>query len=214
MQHNILKDSNLSSIYLIYTDSKKHKIQVQFRFMDKNDCYLSASILQDYSQPKKNTVADLIAYTEEGVYETKVKFKDFIPSLNEVLYIVENPKNWRFIQLRNGTRKEYSMPGILKFNDGFEITGMTQDISTGGISFIYTEPIADVYKKVNGSISFTLPQPTFQSKEDSHNNTITIEAKFLRMLNLSYTKDNCYVYKFLHISQDDVDKIKMFLISI
>ena len=213
MQHNILKNSNLSSIYLIYNDSTKKKLEVRFRFMDKNDCYLSVSILQNYTKPKKNTSAELVAYTEDGVYRTKVKIKDFITSLNEVLYVVENPKNWEFTQLRDGTRKEYSLPFVLRFNDGFEINSMSHDISTGGISFVSAEPIPNVYKKVSGSLSFSIPQANFKATENNNNN-ITIDVKFLRMMETNNTKDNCYVYRFINISQDDIDKIKMFLISI
>ena len=211
MQQNILKSYNLSSIYLVYKDAVRHKFLVKLRFIDVNDCYFSTELPPNFIKPKKHTVAELVAYTMDGVYKTQVKINDSSISLDEAVFTVSIPNNWEFIQLRNSTRKRYPLPLILRFNDGFELECQSYDISTGGISFVTAKPIANIYTKVNGSVSFVLPQLKYLPNE---NNKIVSDVKFLRMLNTEDAPENCYVYKFLNISQMDVDRIKMFLISI
>ena len=209
MQQNILRNSNLSSIYLIYQDTVKQKHLVQLRFIDTKECYLSTVLPTNFTKPKTKTNAELVAYTEDGVYKTQVKINDISFSFNEIIYIVDAPKNWKFIQLRNSTRKECSLPFVLKFNDGYELNGVSYDLSTGGISFTTPEPLQSIYTKINGNITFSLKEPDENAEE---NNTLTLSVKFLRMLDMKYSKDNCYVYKFLNISKTDIDKIKTFLI--
>ena len=214
MNTNILKNSNLSSIYLIYSDGAyKRRFKVTLRYVDTSECYLVASVLNSFTKPKRNTSAQLIAYTTDGVYNTDVKIVDTNVSIQqEIVFTVNLPKTWNYVQLRRSSRKEYALPFEIKFNDGYVIQGNTKDISLGGISFITDKPISEIYKKVNGVLSFNLPE---QSKFIPLSSEIVTDVKYLRMPALDDVEDKyCYVYKFLTIQNDSLDALKYFLINI
>ena len=214
MNTNILKNSNLSSIYMLYNEGAyKRKFNVTLRYADTNECYLLASVLGNFTKPKKNTNAQLIAYTTDGVYNTDVKIVDTNVSIQQdIVFTVNLPKTWNYVQLRRSTRKECVFPFEIKFNDGHVIQGNTRDLSLGGISFITDKPIPEIYKKVNGVLSFKLPE---QSQFIPLSSEIVTDVKFLRMPTVDDSEEKfCYVYKFLTIQNDCMDAIKLFLINL
>lgn len=209
MQENILRNSNLAAIYLVYKDTEKHKFSVNLRFMDTKECYLTTAMQMDFVKPKKNTLVEIFVYSSDGVYKSEVKIADVLTSLNEIVFIVNLPKKWDYTQVRNSSRKQYSLPFKIKYNDGYEISGNTYDISVGGISFMLENPIPSLYTKVNGSIEFTLPSNSAYVVEQTE---ILTDVKFLRTITPDYTADKYYVYKFLNLPKDKAEKIKNFLI--
>ena len=66
MQHNILRDSNVTKIYLMYIDGgARKKIQVKLRFMDSKEGYFAAPTPRGFVKPKRKIPAELNVYTTE-----------------------------------------------------------------------------------------------------------------------------------------------------
>ncbi len=211
MQKNILRKSDVSTIYLVFTDGMRKKQEVSLRFMDDKECYLSMPASQQFVKPKKKMAANLIAYTVDGVYTADVKIMDTMQSTNEIMYIVNIPKGWKYTQLRASTRKEVHIPFSIKFNDGYEIKGETENLSLGGIAFYYQDTIPSMYQKLNGVLTFKLPDNVILNFEHGE---LNVETKFLRSIRSEeYMRDDiCYVYKFLSMSHEDINVLKSFLI--
>ena len=214
MQQNILKSSDITKIYLIYTNNgSKRREEVSLRFMDNKECYFSGQVFMNFNKPKKKTPAEINVFTTDGVYKTSVLLLDSNLSLNEVLYEVSIPKTWNFIQLRASTRKLVELPVNIKFNDGFEINTTTYDVSLGGISFYSKEQISSIYKKISGILTLELPKNTLINFSEGH---MTVETKFVRE---KAGEDNRFgeqqfVFKFIGLPLEDELVLKNFLIKI
>ncbi len=213
MRKNLLRDPNVSSMFIAYTsENKKYKKPARVFFFDTEECYFATEISLDFNKPKKKTPAEIIVYTEEGVYRSKVKIMDTSVSGFDLLYITELPKQWSYAQLRTSTRKAVSIPFIIKFNDGFEINTTTYDLALGGISFYSNKPIPDNYTKFHAELTMKLPDiPSikFESK------VMDCVSKFLRIHKTSgETGEDRYVFKFINLSESDKLFLKNFLIYI
>ncbi len=214
MQHNILRDSNITKIYLIYVNNGARKKEVvKLRFMDNKECYFAAQTPIKFDKPKKKIPAEINVFTSDGVYKTKVTLLDTNLSLREILYEVSIPKTWDFVQLRASTRKLVELPVSIKFNDGFVINATSYDLSLGGISFFTKENISSIYKKISGILTLELPKNTLFNFQDGK---LTVETKFVR------EKDNIedhfgeqlIIFKFINVSPDDEFVLKNFLIKL
>ena len=214
MQHNILRDSNITKIYLIYVNNGARKKEVvKLRFIDNKECYFAAQTPIKFDKPKKKIPAEINVFTSDGVYKTKVTLLDTNLSLREILYEVSIPKTWDFVQLRASTRKLVELPVSIKFNDGFVINATSYDLSLGGISFFAKENISSIYKKISGILTLELPKNTLFNFQDGK---LTVETKFVR------EKDNIedhfgeqlIIFKFINVSPDDEFVLKNFLIKL
>lgn len=214
MQQNILRDSNITKIYLIYVDNgSRKKLSVNLRFMDNKECYFSTSTQTNFDKPKKKTPAELHVYTSDGVYKTKITLLDTNMSLREIIYEVSIPKNWDFVQLRKSSRKTVELPLNIKFNDGFEISITTFDLSLGGVSFFTKDQLSSIYKKVSGILTLELPKDNIINFPDCK---MTVETKFVRekdMIEDHYGK-HFYTFKFIGLSHDEELILKNFLIKL
>ncbi len=212
MQHNILRDSNVTKIYLMYVDAgARKKIQVKLRFMDTKECYFATSTPRGFVKPKRKIPAELNVYTTDGVYKTKVTLLDSNMSLNEVMYEVSIPNKWDFVQLRSSSRKEVELPIEITFNDGFKITTNTHDISLGGISFVSKNSFNSIYKKISGILTLKLPQNTLINFPDG---TMTTEAQFVRESEPNDFGEIIYSFKFCSVKPEDEEILKNYLLRL
>ena len=213
MQRNILRSSDVTSIYLIYSENYSRKrLSTRISFLDTKECYLASDIPNLFKKPKKNQEAEIVAYTEDGVYKANVKIKDCVMSGNEILYITQLPSTWNYLQLRQSSRKKVEADFCIDFNDGYKINSQIYDISLGGISFYASEPILDVYTKVSGVISFELPSNSYV---DIASLPIKVETRFSRWhKNRNNINDQRYVYKFLNMPPELQSDLKKYLIRL
>lgn len=205
MQQNILRDSNITKIYLIYVNNgSKKKESVSLRFIDKKECYFAAPTPVKFDKPKKKIPAELNVYTTDGVYKTKVTLIDCNMSLREIMYEVSIPNSWDYIQLRASSRKLAALPVTIKFNDGFSING---------VSFFSKETISSIYKRISGILTLELPKDTLINFPDGK---MTVEAKFVREKSEieNHFGEQLYIFKFVNISYDDENILKNFLIKL
>ena len=212
MQHNILRDSNVTKIYLIYVDGgARKKIQVKLRFMDSKESYFAAPTPRGFVKPKRKIPAELNVYTTDGVYKTKVTLLDSNMSLNEVMYEVSIPNKWDFVQLRSSSRKEVELPLKITFNDGFAIETKTHDLSLGGISFVSKESFNSIYKKISGILTLALPNNVLINFPDGK---MTTEAKYVRETEPNDFGEVLYSFKFCSIKPEDEDVLKNYLLRL
>ncbi len=215
MQHNILRDTEVTKIYLVYLDSNsvKRKESVKLRFMDNKECYFAGVMPVNFVKPKKKTSAELIVYTEDGVYKSNVVIKESNLSLRDIIYTVSIPQKWDFIQYRNSSRKKVQLPLVIKFKDDFIITAQTEDLSLGGISFFSNQNVSSIYKKISGILTLEFPQDLIINFPDSR---LVVETKFVReKLNVeNHYGEVLYVYKFLSLNSDEQMILKNFLMKL
>ena len=215
MKTNILRNTKITSVYLFYIENyTKTKLKATIRFLDTKECYLATEIPLDlnFKKPKSKQPAEIIAYTEDGVYKAKVKIMDCNISCNELLYITELPSKWDYSQLRQSSRKEVRGDLNITFNDGYEINAQTYDISLGGISFYAEEPIKELYTKINGVLTLELPSNSYA---DINSLNIKTETRFSRIhRNKDDENDKRYVYKFIGISDEDLKRLKDYIIRL
>lgn len=215
MQQNILRDSNITKIYLIYVNTlgAKKRESVKLRFMDKNECYFAADVSPNFSKPKRKIPAELHVYTTDGVYKTKITLIDTNMSLEEVMYEVSIPKTWDYTQLRSSSRKLVKLPVIIKFNDGYEIEAETYDLATGGISFFSTEQISSIYKKISGILTLRLPKETIINFPDGQ---MRVETRFVREKTdiENHFGETLYIFRFINMLPEDDMVLKNFLIKL
>lgn len=215
MQQNILQSSNITKIYLIYVNPQgaRKRESVTLRFMDKKECYFAGSYVASFIKPKKKTPAEIQVFTVDGVYKTQVNIFNSNVSLDNVIYEVSIPKSWDFIQLRKSTRKEVALPFDIKFNDGFELSGETFDLATGGISFWTKGHLSSIYQKVPCILTLKLPDNTIINFA---NGQLTTEAKYVREKEdyNTHPGEKLYIFKFVKLSMDDEMVLKNFLIKL
>lgn len=215
MQQNILRETNITKIYLIYTNSNgiKKKDAVKLSFMDSKECYFATNTSVNFVKPKKKTTAELNVYTTDGVYKTKVTILDTNLSLREVIYNVSIPKTWDFIQLRSSTRKLIKLPVKIKFNDGFEIQASTYDLSMGGVSFFSDQSFSSIYKKISGILTLHLPKTEIINFPDGE---LIVETKFVREKSEieDHFGETLYIFKFVNIPKENELILKNFLMKI
>ena len=214
MQHNILRDSNITKIYLIYIhNGARKKETVTLRFMDNKECYFAAPTPVKFDKPKKKIPAELNVFTPDGVYKTKITLLDTNMSLQEILYEVSIPKTWDFIQLRASSRKLVELPVSIKFNDGFTINTTTYDLSLGGISYYTKDSLSSIYKKISGILTLELPKETLINFPDGR---MTVETKFVREKSgdEEHFGEQLVIFKFIGVTPDDEMILKNFLIKL
>lgn len=215
MERNILKESEVTKIYLSYQENGiKKRHLVSLRFMDLKDCYFATPMPQNFKKPKNKTPIEIVVYTTDGVYTTHVSLIESNISMSDVLFSVTIPKSWDFKQWRQSTRKRISINFSLKYNDGFEIVGTTYDISIGGISFITDQRISSVYEKMTCIASIQTPDNLIINFPDKK---LVTEAKFVRKKENfgEYGSDGTlYAFKFIQLSGEEESILKGFLLSI
>lgn len=214
MQHNILRESNITKIYLIYTDGGiKKKFQVKLRFMDNRECYFAALNPVNFNKPKRKTPAELKVYTEDGIYDTEINILDSDAGIREVMFNVTIPKNWKFTQLRQSSRKQTELPISIKYNDGETIEATTYDLSIGGVSFYSDVNISSIHKKLSCILSIKFPKNLIINFPDG---VMTVEAKFCREVADAESYDNktLHVYKFLGVPVEHMEILKNYLLHL
>ncbi len=215
MQFNILKDSGVVKITLTYMVSGlRKKTQVRMRFMDKKECYF-ATENRGFVKPKNKTNIEIACYTPDGVYKSNVTLMDTITSMNEILFSVSIPYIWKLSQMRMSSRKQVKLPIKIRFNDGFEITSETHDVSLGGVSFYSEQAIPSIYKQLTCVLSMKLPQNTVVNFA---NGQMSCEARYQREKEdeaLGFlSSSTLYVFKFLTMTNDDIIVLKNFLLHL
>ena len=215
MQQNILKDSNITKIYLIYINANgiKKKEAVKLRFMDSKECYFAANTPVNFVKPKRKSQAEINVYTTDGIYKTKVTIIDTNLSLREVIYNVSIPKTWDFIQLRSSTRKLVKLPVKIKFNDGFEIQTSTYDLSLGGLSFFSEKSFSSIYKKISGILTLEIPKTEIINFPDGE---LVVETKFVREKSEieNHFGETLYIFKFMNLPKENELILKNFLMKL
>lgn len=211
MQQNILRESNVTKVFLQYVDNgvrKKH--QVKIRFMDKKECYFAAECPPNFDKPKNKIEAELFVYTTDGIYKTNVKLLETNVSMREILFTVSLPKNWNYTQMRESSRKSVSLPVTIQYNDGYVISATTDDIALGGVCISYNEDISSIYRRIPCILTLELPKNLIINLPESK---LIVEAKFLREVSAN---EDCYKYafKFLSITYEQKNVLTNFLIKL
>lgn len=215
MQHNILRESNITKIYLIYTvqNGLKKKVNAKLRYMGDKECYFAGAVIPNFVKPKRKSPVDIFVYTTDGIYRATVKMLDTTLNLNEIMYQLEIPKTWNFTQLRQGSRKNVELPGSIKFNDGHEITFETFDLSIGGFSFLTEEKISTIYQRFSAIGTLEFPAELLLNYPDRK---LVTEVKFVR------NKDDIegefgktfYALKFVKLTPDESMILKNYLMGL
>ncbi len=215
MQYNILRQPGIAKIFVIYLEQNgvKKRLAVSLRYMGDKDCYFAGEVYANFIKPKNKTKVDIMVYTIDGCYKSTVKLLDATAGLHEVLYQLELPKVWNFIQLRSGTRKLVKLPGVLKFNDGAEFAFDTYDMAIGGFSFYSATPISNNYQRFTCSCSIEFPSDMIMSFPDRK---LNIDVKFVR------TKEDVnavserffYALKFVSLSSESKIILKNYLLGL
>lgn len=215
MQNNILRDSNITKIYLFYTapNGLKKKVNVKLRYMGDKECYFAGAVVPNFAKPKRKSPVEIFVYTTDGIYQAAVKMLDTTLNLNEIIYQVEIPKTWNFKQLRSGSRKNVALPASLKFNDGHEIKFETLDLSIGGFSFLAEEKISSIYQRFSAIGTIEFPSELIMNYPDRK---LVTEVKFVR------TKDEVegefgktfYALKFVQLTPDEQMILKNYLLGL
>ena len=216
MQQNILRDSNVTKIFLTYVDNgARKKVAVSLRFMDEKECFFGTPMPINFKKPKRKIAAELKVYTTDGIYKSNITLIDTNTSIREVLYEVSIPKTWNYIQMRTSSRKLVQLPITVKYNDGFEIQATSYDLSLGGVSFFLPEnkDFSSIYKKINGILSLELPRETLINFPEEK---MVTETKFVREEeNIEdHFGEKLFVFKFINIPNDDFFVLKDFLIKL
>ena len=212
MQHNILRESNVTKIYLIYVDNGARKrVQVNLRFMDSKEAYFATPLPTGFKKPKRKIPAELKVYTTDGIYQSKITLMDSNVSLSEVLYEVTVPLKWDFTQMRSSSRKEIELPLKIVYNDGFAIETTTHDVSLGGVSFVFNKQISSIYKKISSILTLELPKTAIINFPDGK---LTVEAKFVRETVTENFDTFIYSYKFCGLKLEDEEVLKNFLLHL
>lgn len=214
MRENILRASNVTKIYLIYTDNNglRKKESVTLRFMDLKECYFASLLPVSFTKPKPRTLVEINVYTVDGVYKTKTTINDTSVSLNEVMYELVTPKQWDFVQLRQSMRKLSSMPFIIKYNDGYTIEGKTHDIALNGFSFYAKNTIPSIYKKTSAILTLQMPSGLILNLPDGK---LITEVKFVREKpNANEDNEMLYAYRIIRLSYDAELVLKNYLLTL
>ncbi len=215
MQNNILRESNITKIYLIYIlpNGIKKKVNVSLRYMGDKECYFVGTVLPNFVKPKRKSPLEIIVYTSDGTYRANVKILDTNVGLNEIMYQAELPKTWNFTQLRQGSRKNVALPGSLKFNDGHEIQFETFDLSVGGFSFFTNEKISTIYQRFSAIGTLEFPAELLLNYPDKK---LVTEVKFVR--NQEEVEGEFgkafYALKFVQLTPDETMILKNYLLSL
>lgn len=215
MQFNILKDSNVVKVTLTYVVTGiRKKVQVRMRFMDKKECYF-AMPNRGFVKPKNKTNVEIACYTPDGVYKSNVTLIDTVTSLNEILFSVSIPYIWKLSQMRMSSRKIVKLPVKIRFNDGFEITAETHDVSLGGVSFYSEQALPSIYKQLTCLLALKLPNDTIINFA---NGQMSCEARYQREKEdeaLGFLgSSTLYVFKFLTMTNDDIVVLKNYLLRL
>lgn len=217
MQKNILKTSDVTKIYLNFTDGKNHRRreEVKLRYIDNKSCYFVGPTIINFTKPKWRAKTDIIVYTPDGVYSANVIIRETNFSLNNIFYKVDIPKTWKFTQLRVGSRKNVKLPLKLKFNDGLELEAETLDLSVGGFSFITNQDLSTVHTRFACNCKMFFPKDMTINFPDG---ILEVDAKYVRQKNITDNYDleghKIVSFKFLELSPDYTMILKNFLMKI
>ena len=215
MQQNILRNTSVTKIYLIYLDKNniKKKEAVKLRFMYNKECYFAAPMGANFEKPKKKTQAELVVYTEDGIYKASILIKDANLSLRDIIYTVTLPLKWDFIQCRSSSRKMVELPLSIKFNDGYIIEAVSYDLSTGGVSFFSKQNIPSIYKRFSGTLTLELPHDLIINFPEGK---LITEAKFVREKSEieNHYGEVLYIYKFISLNDDAQMILKNYLMKL
>lgn len=218
MQENILRNSNVTKLYIEFPDGKNYKRKelVAVKYIDNKSCYFSGPTpTSQFTKPKWRTKANIIVYTPDGVYKTTVIIRDVDFSLNGVLYQLDLPKNWEFKQLRAGSRKKVKLPLTIKFNDGLTIETETFDLSIGGFSFFGEHNFSTLHTRFAANCKIIFPNDLIMNFPDK-----TLEKDCLYVRKKVITDDfermnqNLYCFKFLKLTPDETMILKNFLLKL
>lgn len=214
MQNNILKDSNITKIFLFYIapNGLKKKVNVKLRYMGDKECYFAGAVVPNFNKPKRKSPVEIFVYTTDGIYSADVKMLDTTVNLNEILYHVEIPKLWKFKQLRQGSRKRIELQGVLKFNDEHELKFKTYDFSIGGFSIFLSEKVSSLYQRFSCLATLEFPSDLIINFPDRK---LVTEAKFVRSteeIEGEFGK-TFYALKFVSLTPDEKMILKNFLLK-
>ena len=218
MQENILRSSNVTKIFIEFSDGKnyKRKESVTVKYVDNKSCYFSGPVPSaHFTKPKWRTKANIIVYTPEGVYKTTVIIRDVDFSLNNVLYRLDLPKKWDFKQLRSGSRKKIKLPLVIVFNDGLTIEAETFDLSVGGFSFVGEHNFSTLHTRFASNCKIVFPKDLIMNFPDQ---TLEKECIYVRKKAIvddyEHIGQNLYCFKFLKLSPDETMVLKNFLLKL
>ena len=211
MEKNILKNKDILDVCLIYADGEnkliESKASVQFIDEENNTCYLISALPLNMSKPKFKCNVKVIVYTKSGIYKSETKIADMSLSVANIVYNIDIPKYWKYVQMRYSERIPIDTPIEIKYNDGYEITGKTTELSITGFAFMSETEIPELYAKLKGVGSINLV-------DKNGSNIISEDVKFVRKIEPENDADqlNHYVYKFVNISDRNRFIIRNFVV--
>ena len=214
MRGNILKESNITKIYLIYNDGiLRKKYKAKLRYMDKSECFFATDLPAGFKKPKKKIPVEIQAFTPDGVYKTNLQILDTNTTLREAIFQVTVPDTWRFIQLRNGSRMSIDLSVKVAFDDGFTIETTTNDVSINGFAFFDRKNLSSIYKKLPCTVTVKFPNGAL---EGIPNDTLVKKAKFVREEeNIEYHEGEfLYAFKFIDLENKEELALKNFLLDL
>ena len=208
MNTNMLKNPRITSINLLYFDGTKHlHFPVSIRFSDDKESYLATELSEKFIKPKKNTVATIILYTNAGVYTGTTKiFDTTLSSFSQITFSVNTPQKWNFKRLNLVVRKKLKLPFCIKFNDGYEIKGITYEMSEEDMTFKVKDDIPDLYTRFTAKL-------TVELQEGENADKMYADVKFSKTeedTNFN-NGEKFYIFKIVDISSADLILLKNIL---
>lgn len=216
MEQNVLNATDVTKIYLIYQDGKGYKRReiVKLRYMDNKSSYFVGQTLINFMKPKWRAKADIVVYTPDGIYTSTVIIRDVTYAISELMYKLDIPKNWKFKQLRSGSRKVVNLPVEISFTDGLKIKGETFDLAQGGFSLLSTQELDTIHKRFPAKCKIQFPKEEIINFPDG---LLEAETLFVRLkpIEKSYElrNHNKLCFKFLKLSSDELMVLKNFLLK-
>ena len=210
MQQNVLRNSGVTNIYLVSTETNNiFKYPVKLRYMDDVSCYFAAKLPSNYSKPIDNTDVQIVVYTTDGLYKNSTVIKSSTASVQEVVFETGIPKVWEFEQMRKSSRFIVNFPIEIYFSDSSVLESQTYDISTGGVSLYLNNEILEQNKANKVNLVINIPSDVIMT---TPNRKLNFEAEIIRE-----TKEEnkiFYVFKFININPENQLALKNILMHL
>ena len=212
----IMAGKDIIKIFVEYTgcDKEKKIKRVKSKYFTSETSYFVLDVLKEkFIKPKPRTKLKIIIYTPDGVYSAMVKILDADVLSRQPIFEVETPKEWKFQQLRFGTRKDIELPVKITFGDDSVLECYTKNISVSGFSLYSQKALLENQKKIPANCEIEL---LGDALEDGLNNIFNARLKFVRqtLVKDDYFYDGYYLiaFKFFNPPKKQFEKLKKYLL--
>lgn len=202
MNKDLLNEKNIKIVLTYNSSNSINSYPVTVRFNDSKECVLSTPLPAYFEKPRPKTKAVLEVKTKQGVFKSDVVLNDCSTSLKEVTFFVKPSNVWNTTELRRNLRLNIELPLSIKYNDDYEISSTTTNISAYGFKFYSNEKLSEPYKTSVAKATINLP----------NGEIFTADIKYIRSDSADiYNEEPSLVYKFLNLSMSQTMTLNNFI---